>query len=73
VPQKRKISDPTSPPAGWVTREDLVAATDVSDRNLLNWCAKGLVPRPMRRFLGGRAWDRGILPYRISSDYSATS
>jgi hypothetical protein len=36
-----------------VTRDELVAATGVSDRNLLNWCAKGLLPRPMRRFLGG--------------------
>ena len=53
MPQKHSISDPTTPPEGWITRDELVAATAVSDRNLLNWCAKGLVPRPMRRFLGG--------------------
>lgn len=36
------------PPAGWITRDELVAATGVSDRNLLNWSAAGFVPRPMR-------------------------
>src|SRR4051812_47898699 len=40
------------PPGGWITREALVAATGVSDRNLLNWCAWGFVPRPMRHSLG---------------------
>jgi hypothetical protein len=34
--------------------DELVAATGVSDRNLLNWCAAGFVPRPMRHFLGPR-------------------
>jgi hypothetical protein len=53
VPQKRSDPDPTTPPNGWVTRDELVAATGVGDRNLLNWCARGFVPRPMRRFLGG--------------------
>ncbi len=53
MPQKRSDPDPTTPPKGWVTRDELVAATGVGDRNLLNWCAKGFVPRPMRRFLGG--------------------
>jgi hypothetical protein len=36
------------PPDGWITRDELIAATGVSDRNLLNWCAAGFVPRPTR-------------------------
>jgi hypothetical protein len=36
------------PPDGWITRDELVDATGVSDRNLLNWCAEGFVPRPGR-------------------------
>jgi hypothetical protein len=50
--QKRSLPDATTPPDGWITREELVGATGVSDRNLLNWCAEGFVPRPMRLFLG---------------------
>jgi hypothetical protein len=38
------------PPDGWISRKELVDATGVSDRNLLNWCAEGFVPRPMRGF-----------------------
>jgi hypothetical protein len=48
-----------------MTRDELVAATGVSDRNLLNWCAEGFVPRPMRLFLGS---GRGTVSfYRAES------
>ncbi len=49
-----KTPNSPPPPDGWVSRDELVAATGVSDRNLLNWCAAGFVPRPMRHFLGPR-------------------
>src|SRR5262249_50639378 len=42
------MSSETVPRKGWITRKELVDATRVSDRNLLNWCAAGLVPRPTR-------------------------
>jgi hypothetical protein len=35
-------------PDGWITRDEVIAATGVSDRNLLNWCVQGFVPRPTR-------------------------
>jgi hypothetical protein len=44
----------SNPPDGWITRGELIAATGVSDRNLLNWCAAGFVPRPMRQSHGSR-------------------
>jgi hypothetical protein len=53
VPKKRSNGDPTTPPNGWMTRDELLAATCVSERNLVNWRAEGFVPQPQRRFLGG--------------------
>ena len=41
------------PPDGWITRKALAGAIpDVSDRNLLNWCAMGLLERPRRGSVG---------------------
>src|SRR5437879_5456285 len=53
MPRKSSRSAPPNPPEGWITRDALIAATDISNRNLLNYCAEGFVPRPVRRFLGG--------------------
>jgi hypothetical protein len=64
VPTKPSPSD-TMPPDGWITRNELVAATGVSDRNLLNWCAAGLIPRPERVFRRGVRGATGL--YRAES------
>ena len=65
MPKKRSVGDTTTPPSGWVTRDELVAATGVSERNLVNWRAEGFVPQPQRLFLGG---DRGTTAfYRAES------
>ncbi len=53
MPKKRSVGDTTTPPNGWMTRDELVAATGVSERNLVNWRAEGFVPQPQRLFLGG--------------------
>ena len=52
-------------PDGWITRDELVAATVVSERNLLNWCAAGLIPRPKRAFRRGMRGATGL--YRAES------
>ena len=53
MPKKRSIGDTPTPPNGWMTRDELLAATGVSERNLVNWRAEGFVPQPQRLFLGG--------------------
>jgi hypothetical protein len=53
VPKKRPIGAAPTPPDGWMTRDELRAATGVSERNLVNWRAEGFVPQPQKLFLGG--------------------
>jgi hypothetical protein len=53
VPKKRPAGDTPTPPDGWMTRDELLAAAGVSERNLVNWRAEGFVPEPRRLFLGG--------------------
>ncbi len=54
-----------SDPASFITREELVArlraeGVSVSDRTLIFWEAKGLLPRPIRRWVGDKT--RALYP-----------
>src|SRR5579871_353335 len=65
MPKKRPIGEKPTAPDGWITRDELLAATGVSERNLVNWRAAGFVPEPRRLFLGG---GRGTAAfYRVES------
>jgi hypothetical protein len=50
---RRSASDAATPPDGWITRDQLVAATGIGDRNLVSCREEGFVPRPVKVFLGG--------------------
>jgi hypothetical protein len=49
-------------PADWISEAELVAAIDVSHRNLLNWRHHGLLPTPMIRHLGVGVGNQAFYP-----------
>jgi hypothetical protein len=49
-------------PADWISEAELVAAIDVSHRNLLNWRHHDLLPTPMIRHLGVGVGSQAFYP-----------